>query len=124
MRAGAEYKGTVTTDSAGVAVLEAMREPYGHLFRLTLNEEQMDSLRNLILEEKIYEYKKSSKPDHRVLDGYSWTLGIQFENHPYIKRGGSNVGFGGEGIKKLRQMLQQLASNPNAVEIPCEGLVW
>ena len=122
--AGAEYKGTVTTDSTGVAVLEAMREPYGPLYRVTLSDGQLDSLRTIIEEEEMYKYKSHYEPPVRVYDGYSWSFYAGFEGNEGISSGGSNARPKGGGLERICEMMRLLASQPEAEELPHDGPVW
>ena len=65
-----EFEGHVEQDSTGAFVLTAMKETYGPLFEKKVDTDVMKHFRQIIEEEKMYNYKESYKPSLDVLDGW------------------------------------------------------
>lgn len=107
--AGHIYMAYVTRDSLGAYTLEAMPKDYADLRKRSLSRKEMDSLRTIVIEEKMYAYKERYTPIMPIMDGYSWRLVIKFSDGKRIYSSGSNAVPRGDGIQRLRDYLAQLA---------------
>lgn len=108
-RAGAEYEGLVERDSTGAYVLKAMQTPYGPLFEKQLNATEVQQFRQIIQEEKMYQYKEIYTPMMRVLDGYSWSFSAKFSDGNIVSTHGENASPRGDGIARIRSLMMELA---------------
>ena len=108
-RAGAEYEGLVERDSTGVYILKAMQTPYGPLFQKQLDATEVQQFRQIIQEEKMYQYKDIYTPMMRVLDGYSWSFYAKFSDGSSISTHGENARPKGEGLARIRNLMTELA---------------
>lgn len=66
----------------------------------------VDSLQQIIAEEKVMKYKSSYTPHFRVLDGYSWYLDIVFSDDTYKMSSGSNAWPDGEGLHRITELFK------------------
>lgn len=114
--ARAEFEGNVEQDSTGAFVLTAMKETYGPLFEKKVDTEVMRHFRQIIEEEKMYQYKESYRPTLEVLDGWSWSFGAHFSDGSSIYSHGSNASPGDNGLSRIRGYMQELVQNGVQVE--------
>ena len=106
--AGYQYEGRVRQDSTGAFVLRAMKENYGPLFEKKLDKEVMKRFRQIIEEEKMYNYKERYVPMIKVLDGWSWTFKASFDDGYKIQSHGSNAKPKGDGLERIRHLMEEL----------------
>lgn len=114
--AGYEYEGRVEKDSTGGFVLRAMQESYGPLYEKRLNAEELKYFLRIIEEEKMFKYKESYRPAMEVLDGWSWSFDARFADGSSIASHGSNASPSGEGLKRIRTYMSELARKGVQVE--------
>lgn len=115
MRSGYEYEGHVEQGSDSAFVLTAMKESYGPLYQKRIGKEEVNGLRQIVLEEKMYGYKERYSPIFKVLDGYSWHLRVRFSDGTSISSGGSNARPEGDGLKRLENYLNQLIADADSI---------
>ena len=115
-RAGAEYEGLVERDSTGAYILKAMQTPYGPLFQKQLDATEVQQFRQIIQEEKMYQYKDIYTPMMRVLDGYSWSFYAKFSDGSSISTHGENARPKGEGLARIRNLMTALAKEGIQIE--------
>jgi len=106
--AGFKYEGHAEKQADGSVMLRVSSEAYGPLVEKRVGQEVLDSLRAIIEEEKMYEYKSHYEPPFEVLDGEMWTFGAQFEGEQTIFSGGSNAWPAGNGLRRIRDYLDRL----------------
>ena len=111
-----EYEGRVEQDSTGAFVLIAMKESYGPKFRTQLAAEELQSFRQIIEEEKMYNYKESYRPMMQVLDGWMWEFKAKFSDGTSIYSHGSNASPKGEGLARIRNLMAELAKEGVQIE--------
>jgi len=114
--AGYDYFGRVQQDSSGTFVLRAMLEYRGPLFEKKLDAAMMKKFREIIEEEKMYNYKDYYKPKFEVLDGHSWSFGAKFSDGTVIGSHGSNAGPKDNGLERIREYMVELAKDGVEVE--------
>jgi len=114
--ARAEFEGSVERDSAGSFVLIAMKETYGPLFEKKVDAEVMKRFRQIIEEEKMYQYKESYRPTLEVLDGWSWFFRARFSDGSSIYSHGNNASPNGNGLDRIRGYMEELVQNGIQVE--------
>ena len=114
--ARAEFEGSVEQDSTGAFVLTAMKETYGPLFEKKVDTEVMKHFRQIIEEEKMYKYKESYKPPFEVLDGWGWSFRARFSDGSAIFSSGSNASPKGDGLRRIRDYMQELVQDGVQVE--------
>lgn len=114
--ARAEFEGRVERDSTGAFVLTAMKEHYGPLFEKKVDAEVMGHFRQIIEDEKMYQYKESYRPMLEVLDGWSWTFRARFSDGSSIYSCGSNARPKGNGLDRICGYMQELVQNGVQVE--------
>ena len=114
--ARAEFEGCVERDSSGAFVLTAMKETYGPLFEKKVDTEMMKHFRQIIEDEKMYQYKESYRPMLEVLDGWSWTFRARFSDGSSIYSSGSNASPKGDGLRRIRDYMQELVQDGVQVE--------
>ena len=114
--ARAEFEGSVEQDSTGAFVLTAMKETYGPLFEKKVDTEVMKHFRQIIEEEKMYKYKESYKPPFEVLDGWGWSFRARFSDGSSIFSSGSNASPKGDGLRRIRDYMQELVQDGVQVE--------
>ncbi len=114
--ARAEFEGSVERDSSGAFVLTAMKETYGPLFEKKVDAEVMKHFRQIIEEEKMYQYKESYRPALEVLDGWSWIFRARFSDGSSIFSSGSNASPKGDGLRRIRDYMQELVQDGVQVE--------
>ena len=110
------FEGTVEQDSSGVFVLKAMKENYGPMFEKRITAEDMAHFRKIIEDEKMYQYKESYRPMLEVLDGWSWTFRARFSDGSSIFSSGSNASPKGDGLRRIRDYMQELVQDGVQVE--------
>lgn len=115
-RAGAEYEGLVERDSTGAYILKAMQTPYGPLFQKQLDATEVQQFRQIIQEEKMYQYKDIYTPMMRVLDGYSWSFSAKFSDGNIVSTHGENASPRGEGLARIRNLMTELAKEGIQIE--------
>lgn len=115
-RAGVEYEGLVERDSTGTYILKAMQTPYGSLFEKQLNATEVQQFRQIIQEEKMYQYKEIYTPMMRVLDGYSWSFSAKFSDGSILSTHGENASPRGDGIARIRSLMMELAKEGIQIE--------
>ena len=118
--AGYEFEGRVMQDSTGAFVLRAMKESRGPLFEKNLDAEAMEQFRQIIEEEKMYKYKEVYRPILEVLDGWSWSFKAAFSDGSVISSHGSNARPGGDGLERVRGLMEELAQDGKQMEFPEE----
>lgn len=118
--AGYEYEGRVQQDSTGAFVLRAMKENYGPLFEKKLNAEAMKRFRQIIEEEKMYQYKDSYRPKMQVMDGWGWSFSARFADGSSISSHGSNASPKGNGLGRIRGYMDELIQDGLQIEFPEE----
>jgi len=109
--AGYVYEGRVIADSTGSFVLHAMKEEYGPLFEKRIGSKEMQAFRQIIIEEKMYNYKTSYLPKFKVLDGYMWHFSAKFADGSKIYSHGSNASPSGSGLSRIRQYMKDLVED-------------
>jgi len=114
--AGYIYEGYAKPDSTDGFVLHAMKENHGPLFEKRIGIEEMLRLRQIIVEEKMYQYKDSYLPIFEVLDGYSWHFTAHFADGSTISSHGSNASPGGNGLSRIRQYMTELVADGVLIE--------
>ena len=116
--AGYEYEGRVEKDSAGVFVLQAMRETYGPLFTKKLSAENVQKFRQIIEEEKMYNYKEVYNPKVRIYDGWGWSFRATFSDGSVISSHGHNASPRDNGLDRICNYMQELAMEGEEVKTP------
>jgi len=114
--ARAEFEGSVERDSSGAFVLTAMKDHYGPLFEKKVDAEVMRHFRQIIEDEKMYQYKESYRPTLEVLDGWSWFFRARFSDGSSIYSSGSNASPKGNGLRRIRDYMQELVQDGEQVE--------
>lgn len=114
--AGYDYFGRVQQDSSGAFVLRAMQENRGPLFEKKLDAAMMKKFREIIEEEKMYNYKDYYKPKFEVLDGWGWSFDAKFSDGTMIGSHGSNAGPRDNGLERIREYMVELAKDGVEVE--------
>ncbi len=112
---GYQYEGRVERDSTGAFVLTAMKENYGPLFQKQIGKEEMKRLRQIVQEEKMYNYKEHYRPRLQVLDGYGWHFEAKFSEGDKIYSSGSNARPGGNGLGRIHACLLQFIEDADRV---------
>ena len=105
---GYEYEGVVRQDSTGVFVLKAMKESLGPLFEKRLDAKDMARFRQIIEEEKMYQYKEEYTPLMKVYDGTQWSFEAAFTDGTVICSQGTNASPHGEGLSMIRSYMEVL----------------
>lgn len=111
-----EFDGHVEQDSTGAFVLTAMKETYGPLFEKKVDTDVMKHFRQIIEEEKMYNYKESYKPSLDVLDGWGWSFTARFSDGSSISSHGSNAGPRDNGLARIWDYMQELVQDGVQVE--------
>lgn len=118
--AGYEYEGRVSQDSTGAFVLRAMKKYYGPLFEKKLDKEAMKHFRQIIEEEKMYQYKEAYLPRMEVLDGWGWSFNAKFSDGSSIYSHGSNATPNGDGLGRIQGYMEELIADGVQIEFPEE----
>ena len=118
--AGYEYEGRVKQDSTGSFVLRAMKESYGPLFEKKLDAGAMKQFRQIIEEEKMYQYKDSYLPKMEVLDGWGWSFHARFSDGASIDSYGSNARPDGNGLGRIHALMDSLIQDGIQIDFPEE----
>ena len=106
--ATAEFEGILQRDSAGGFILQATREPHGPLCEVKVDEAVARQFRQIIQEEKMYRYKNVYTPPFRVYDGWHWSFRAKFADGTIISSHGENAKPKGEGLQRLRSLMEKL----------------
>lgn len=115
--AGYIYEGRVEQNPDGSFLLTSKKENYGPLYSKQIGKADMDSLKQIILDEKMYKYKERYLPKFEVLDGYGWHFQATFSDGTRIYSSGSNAWPGGNGLGRIQgYMLQLIADSDSIVE--------
>lgn len=113
--AGYIYEGHVKKNPDGTFVLKAMKENYGPLFQKQISKEAADTIRQIIIEEKMYKYKEHYRPKMQVLDGYGWHFAAKFSDGTSIYSSGSNARPGGNGLGRINGYMRHLIEDADTV---------
>jgi hypothetical protein len=109
--AGYEYFGRVEKLPNGTFVVIAMKESYGDLYQKKIGKEELEKLKQIIVEEKMMKYKEHYRPVFEVLDGYMWHFEATFSEGARVYSSGSNARPGGDGLKRVREYLTELVAD-------------
>ena len=109
--AGYEYFGRVEKQPNGTFVVIAMKESYGDLYQKKIGKEELEKLKQIIVEEKMMKYKEHYRPVFEVLDGYMWHFEATFSEGARVYSSGSNARPGGDGLKRVREYLTELVAD-------------
>ncbi len=118
---GYEYEGRVKADSTGAFVLRAMKKNYGPLFEKKIGSQEMKKFRQIIEEEKMYEYEDYYQPDMEVMDGWGWSFSASFSDGASITSSGSNASPGGSGLGRINAYMEELVQDGVQIEFPEEN---
>ncbi len=118
---GYVYEGRVKQDSTGGFVLRAMKQSYGPLFEKKIGTQEMQKFRQIIEEEKMYEYKDSYQPDMEVMDGWSWSFSASFSDGSFITSYGSNASPKGSGLGRVNIYMEELVQDGVQIEMSEEN---
>lgn len=110
--AGYQYEGRFSQGGDGGFVLTGMKETYGPLFRKKIGKVEVEQFRQIILEEKMYEYKSHYRPFFDVRDGTNWTFRARFSDGSTIFSHGMNAYPKGNGLKRVRELFTSLVIDP------------
>lgn len=113
--AGYIYEGHVKKNPDGTFVLKAMKENYGPLYQKQISKEAADTIRQIIIEEKMYKYKEHYRPKMQVLDGYGWHFAAKFSDGTSIYSSGSNARPGGNGLGRINGYMRHLIEDADTV---------
>ena len=113
--AGYVYEGRVKQNPDKSFVLTAMKENYGQLYQKPIGKEEMEKFRQIILEEKMYNYKERYLPKMEVLDGYGWHFSANFSDGTRIYSYGSNARPGGSGLGRIQGYFLQLIADADTI---------
>lgn len=114
--AGYQYEGRVSQDASGTFVLRAMKENYGPLFEKKIDAEAMEHFRQIIEEEKMYQYKESYRPMMEVLDGWGWSFYASFSDGSVISSHGYNASPKGDGLGRIQGYMDELIKDGVQIE--------
>ena len=113
--AGYIYEGRMKQNPDGTFMLKAMKENYGPLYQKQISKEAADTIRQIIIEEKMYKYKEHYRPRMEVLDGYGWHFAAKFSDGTSIYSTGSNARPGGNGLGRINGYMRQLIEDANSI---------
>lgn len=113
--AGYIYEGHVKKNPDGTFVLKAMKENYGPLYQKQISKEAADTIRQIIIEEKMYKYKEHYRPKMQVLDGYGWHFAAKFSDGTSIYSSGSNARPGGNGLGRINGYMRHLIEDADTM---------
>lgn len=113
--AGYIYEGRMKQNPDGTFVLKAMKENYGPLYQKQISKEAADTIRQIIIEEKMYKYKEHYRPRMEVLDGYGWHFAAKFSEGSSIYSSGSNAWPRGNGLGRIQGYLQRLIADADSI---------
>ena len=114
--AGYIFEGEMMKDANGDIVLRAMKESYGPLFEKHLTADEVSYFRQIMEEEKMYDYKERYLPKWEVLDGESWMFTAKFADGSSIDTHGSNAWPQGNGLERIRSYMEQLVQDGVQIE--------
>lgn len=66
-----------------------------------------EAISNIVKEEKVYKFKPQYKTKFQVMDGWSWSMAIKFED-TVITSGGSNAGPNSSALSQIHEYLLSL----------------
>ena len=113
--AGYIYEGRMKLNPDGTFVLKAMKENYGPLYQKKISKEAVDTIRQIIIEEKMYKYKEHYRPKMQVLDGYGWHFAAKFSDGTRLYSSGSNAWPRGNGLGRIQGYLQRLIADADSI---------
>ena len=113
--AGYIYEGRMKQNPDGTFILKAMKENYGPLYQKQISKEAADTIRQIIIEEKMYKYKEHYRPKLEVLDGYGWHFQATFSDGTRIYSSGSNAWPRGNGLGRIQGYLQRLIADADSI---------
>ena len=79
----------------------------------------LQTIGEIVRNNKIYKIKSHYMPDMEILDGYGWSMSIEYADG-YISSGGSNAGPGGDisaGISLILKSLKEVVDNATPEDI-------
>lgn len=88
-----------------------MKESYGDLYQKKIGKEELEKLKQIIVEEKMMKYKEHYRPVFEVLDGYMWHFEATFSEGARVYSSGSNARPGGDGLNRVREYLTELVAD-------------
>ena len=109
--AGYAYFGRVEKMSNGSFVVIAMKKSYGELYQKKIGKEELEKLKQIIVEEKMMKYKEHYRPIFEVLDGYMWHFEATFSDGSRVYSNGSNAQPSGNGLERVREYLTELVTD-------------
>lgn len=71
----------------------------------------LDSLQQIIDEEKVMNYKRSYTPSTQICDGHSWYLEIMYSDESYLLSSGQNAGPRDKGRERITELFRQQFAN-------------
>ena len=113
--AGYIYEGHMKQNPDGTFVLKAMKENYGPLYQKQISKEAVDTIRQIIIEEKMYKYKEHYTPRMEVLDGEGWHFAAKFSDGTRIYSSGSNAWPRGNGLGRIQGYLLKLIADADTI---------
>lgn len=113
--AGYIYEGRAEQNPDGSFTLKSKKENYGPLYCKQISRADMDSLSQIIIDEKMYKYKERYLPKFEVLDGEGWHFQATFSDGTHISSHGSNAWPGGSGLSRIQGYLQKLIAGSDCI---------
>ncbi len=115
--AGYQYEGRIEQRSDTTFILTAMKMNYGTLYQKRIGMAEMARLKKIIIEEKMYKYKRRYRPIFTVKDGHSWYFYAEFSDGMRIYSNGENATPGGNGLIRVLNALNQMIEDATE-EVP------
>ena len=105
---GYQYEGRIEQISDSTFLLTAMKMNYGPLFRRQIGKREMAKFKEIIISEKMYNYKEHYRPFFDIKDGHRWHFSAKFSDSTSIYSNGENAIPSGNGLIRILNRFHQL----------------
>ena len=112
---GYDFEIHVKTEENGDITLWGMKQNRDSIFTRTMTQDELEALRKIVIEEKMYKYKDHYQPPYEVFDGWSWSFNVNFSGrHNSFSSGGYMQRPEGNGLDRVKEYLVSLLSDDKA----------
>ena len=99
-------------DDGTYVLKNGSNRPYEEAEQVVVPAEFVDSIRQIVAEEKMREYQSYYHPEYQVLDGITWSLNIYFSDKTSVHSSGHEEWPEGNGLQRLVKYLKEVWEQP------------